>query len=74
MQPEYGYFKIYHNKLTNEEIEEYILTFFNQQDYESYLKIYEWREHQDHIVNTRYLQKNNHHEFCSTSYACKVYT
>jgi hypothetical protein len=70
---EQGSSVIYRNNLTDEEVEEYQLGFHNQAEFQKYLEFFEWREREDCIVNTKFLNHEQTKEFCNTNHAARVF-
>lgn len=54
-KPEHGMFRCLVNRLTNEELEEHLIPFDSPAEFQKYLEFFAWREREDCIVNTKYL-------------------
>lgn len=72
-RPEYGLYYLYRNNLTNELVEEYQIYFHNSADYQKYLEFFEWRQREDSIVNTKFINSEEVKEFCNTNHNAKIY-
>ena len=49
------------------------MCFTDEEDFQLYLDSFMWRLSQPSIVRTLYLKEDHQNEFCSTTYAAKVY-
>ena len=66
-------YRLLKNRLTGTELEEYILSFADHNEYQDYYDSYYWRLSQDHVVRTLHFVDCSKSEFCATSYSAKVY-
>ena len=56
---EYGFYKVLQNIKTNEKIDEYQMVWANEEEYNYYMKFFNWRHTQSNVVNTRYIVNNS---------------
>lgn len=50
-----------------------MLSFHSLPEFQRYLEFFQWREREDCIVNTKYLNYELGRDFCNTSYTARVY-
>jgi hypothetical protein len=61
------------NKLTSEELEEYLGEFEGAEEFDRYLDFFSWREREDSIVNSKFLNYELNREMCSANYRARIY-
>lgn len=71
--PEYGIFRTLSNKKTGELIDEYTLSWINEEEYSYYLKSFNWRWNQPNVVNTRFIIQRSQRQFCAQTFSARVY-
>ena len=49
------------------------MSYHNQAELQKYLEFFEWREREDNIVNTKFINAEQSQEFCNSHHSAKVY-
>lgn len=70
---EYGRMRTLKNRHTEQLIDKYENIFLSYQDYESYIRSYEWRRNENFIVRAYHLVPKTSSRYCSSSYQVDIY-